>query len=138
VETVAPRQDLASLGTDETRAFRLDRYGAVLVVRKRRSAEMLPFPAGDIELESPLMTDIVLVRSGSDDRTVYPLSISGEGRDAWGKGPEDFFIDALALANGAAYLAFERRNYEAFSFRLFSLPQEGEPALAFEGELYGC
>jgi hypothetical protein len=91
-------------GAPETRAYRLDRYDAMVVVRKRRSAKMLPFPSVDcFELLSPLMTDIVVVSTRPGERMVHPLWISERGKDSWGKGPEDYFIDAFELEDGTAY-----------------------------------
>jgi hypothetical protein len=138
VQTVAPRSDLPPLSDDETRAYRLDRYDAVLVIRKRRSAKMVPFPPVEAGLPSPLMTDIVVVRTGPGERMVHPLWISERGTDSWGKGPQDFFIDTFELEDGTAYFAFHRRDYEANRVRLYRLPQSGAPAVVFEDDLYGC
>ena len=138
IDSVEPRVNLLPLGEDETRAYRLDNYGAVVVVRKRRSAAMLQGPA-DIELPSPLMTDIVVIRAGTGERIVYPLYRSVEGTDAWGKGePDDRFIDAFELGDGTAYLAFHRRNYEAQLLRIFRLESDRGATLVFEDDLYGC
>ena len=86
VASIEPRADLLPLGEDETRAYRLDRYDAVIVVRKRRSAAMVPFPPVSRGLPSPLMTDIVVVRTVAGERVVHPLYRSVKGTDSWGKG----------------------------------------------------
>jgi hypothetical protein len=138
VLTVAPRSDLPPLSDDETRAYRLDRYDAVLVVRKRRSAKMVSFPPVEGGLPSPLMTDIVVVKTGSSERIVHALWISERGTDSWGIGPQDYFIDAFELEDGTAYLAFQRRDREAIRIRLYRLLQSGAPTFVFEDDLYGC
>lgn len=138
VLTIAPRSDLRPPSEDETKAYRLDRYDAVLVVRKRRSAKMVPFPPVEAGLPSPLMTDIVVVRSGSGERIVQPVWISDRGTDSWGRGPNDYFFDAFELVDGSAYLAFQRRDGEANRIRLYRLPQSDAPVFVFEDDLYGC
>lgn len=138
VASIEPRANLLPLGEDETRAYRLDRYGAVVVVRKRRSAAMIQGPAG-LEFISSLMTDIVVVRTNGGERLVHPLYRSTLGMDAMGQGgPTDTFIDAFELETGTAYLAFERRGYESHSLLLYRLESEGGVTLVFEDGLYGC
>lgn len=78
-----PRADLLPLGEDETRAYRLEPFDVMVVVRKRRSAEVLPGSAGS-ELPSDLMTDIVIVSESGDERVVHLLYSSRQ--DAWGRG----------------------------------------------------
>lgn len=140
VASIEPRPNLLPLGADETRAYRLDRYDAVVVVRKRRSAAMLRGPMG-LEFMSPLMTDIVVVRAGTGDgeRVVHPLFRSTRGTDAMGQGgPDDRFIDAFELAAGTAWLVFERRSYESNGLLIFRLDSEGAATLVLENGLYGC
>lgn len=139
VASIEPRANLLPLGEDETRAYRLDRYDAVVVVRKRRSRVMVPFPPVSGGLPSPLMTDIVVVRTVAGERVVHPLYRSVKGTDSWGKGePSDRFIDAFEIEQGTAYLAFHRRHYEAQLLRLFRLGPDGAATLVFEDDLYGC
>jgi hypothetical protein len=138
VASVAPRANLLPLGEDQTRAYRLDRYDAVVVVRKRRSAAMLQGPVG-MEFKSSLMTDIVVVRTSAGEREVHPLFLSTLGMDAMGQGgPDDVFMDAFELEAGTVYLAFERRGYESHSLLLYRLEADGGATLAFEDGLYGC
>jgi len=84
------------------------------------------------------MTDIVVVKTGSGERIVHPLWISEGGTNSWGRGPQDYFIDAFELEDGMAYLAFQRRDGEAIRIRLYRLPHSGAPAVVFEDDLYGC
>jgi hypothetical protein len=130
-----PRANLSPLGEDETRAYRLDRFDAVVVVRKRRSAELLPGPAGS-ELPSPLMTDIVLIRESAGERVAHLLYSSRQ--DAWGRGFQDSFMDAFALGDGNVYIAFERRGNESTALRLFRLGPSGSATEVFSDELHGC
>lgn len=130
-----PRADLSPLGDDETRAYRLDPFDAVVVVRKRRSAEILPGPAGS-ELPSPLMTDIIVVRESASERVVHSLYSSRQ--DAWGRGFQDFFMDAFPLRDGNVYIAFERRGNESTALRLFRLGPSGGATEVLSDELHGC
>lgn len=135
VLTREPRADLLPLGEDETRAYRLDPLDAVVVVRKRRSAAILPGPAGS-ELPSPLLTDIVVVRESAGERVVQALYSSRQ--DAWGRGFQDSFIDGFAPGDGNIYVAFERRGNESTALRLFRLGPGGGAAEVFSDELHGC
>ena len=135
VLTLKPRADLLPLGEDETRAYRLDPVDAVVVVRKRRSAEILPGPAGS-ELPSPLLTDIVVISESAGERVVRPLYSSQQ--DAWGRGFRDFFMDAFALGDGNVYFAFERRGNESTALRLFRIGLNGGATEVFSDELHGC
>ena len=135
VLTLEPRANLLPLGEVDTRAYRLDPFDAVVVVHKRRGAEMLPGPAGS-ELPSPLMTDIVVVSESPGERVVHPLYSSRQ--DAWGRGFQDFFIDAFVLRDGNVYVAFERRGNESTALRLFRLGPRGDAIEVFSDEIHGC
>jgi hypothetical protein len=137
IASIEPRTNLLPLGEDETRVYRLDRYDAAVVVRKRRSAALVPGPA-DLKLQSPLMTDIVMVRNIGGEHAIHPLYRSVKGTDAWGKGePDDRFMDAFELGDGTVYLAFHRRNYEAQLLQLFRLEANGATRV-LQTDLYGC
>ena len=135
VLVLEPRADLRPLGEDETRAYRLDPFHAVVVVRKRRSAEILPGPAGS-ELPSDLTTDIVIVSESAGERVVRPIYSSRQ--DAWGDGFQDFFMDAFALSDGNVYVAFERLGNEHRVLRIFRIESSGGATEVFSDELYGC
>lgn len=130
-----PRADLQPLGEDETSAYRLDPVDAVVVVRKRRSAVILPGPAGS-ELPSDLLTDIVLVTESASERVVHLLYSSRQ--NAWGRGFQDYFMDAFALRDGNVYVAFEQRGNESTRLRLFRIGPSGGATEVFADELHGC
>ena len=88
-------------------------------------------------MPSPLFTDAAIVRTGGGDRAVYPLYPDETPRGP-GWGPDDRFIDAFELGDGTAWLAFERRDYEARSLRLVRLTPSGDSFADFVVGLYGC
>jgi hypothetical protein len=133
VDTMAPRADLKPLGIDETDAYRFDNHDAVLVIRKRRTEGTIVGPGGS-EIPGPLLTDIVVLRSGA----VLPLPGSATQQDAFGKGANDRLIDAFELPNGKVYFLFQRHNYEVWQARLYELGASGAPDFLLEVELYGC
>jgi hypothetical protein len=82
------------------------------------------------------MTDIVVVSESAAERIVHPLYSSRQ--DAWGRGFQDFFLDAFALRDGNVYVAFERRGNESTALRLFRLGPSGGATEVFSDELHGC
>lgn len=114
------------------------------IARRRENSEQIGY-ATDIDRSVPRPE---LLPLGIDDTHAYRftrldgvvVSLPGSGTrvDAFGKGPNDRFIDAFLHANGNVYLVFERQNYEVWHLRLYRLGPAFATELILETELYGC